>query len=258
MTYQHLLVDRKPPLATVTLNRPRRRNALSLEMMQEMIACLDEVAAEKEVRCVILAAAGSAFSAGHDLAEMIGQDLNHYRRIFDVCTEMMTRLKTIPQPVIAQVQGVATAAGCQLVAACDLAVASENASFATPGVKIGLFCTTPMVEVSRAVGRKRALEMLLTGRAVDARTACEWGLVNRVVPAGELAAAARQLACDIAQASPYTVALGKQAYYAQIDLDQPKAYAYSKEVMSKNALAADAQEGMTAFLEKRAACWVGR
>jgi len=258
MTYQHLLVDRESPLAIVTLNRPGRRNALSLEMMQEMIACLDALASEPGVRSIIIAASGNAFSAGHDLGEMIGQDLNRYRRIFDVCTELMMRLKNIPQPVIAQVQGVATAAGCQLVAACDLAIASENASFATPGVKIGLFCSTPMVEVSRAVGRKRALEMLLTGRAVDARTACEWGLVNRVVPAAELVTVTRQLACEVAQASPYTVALGKQAFYAQIDLDQSKAYAYSKEVMSINALAADAQEGMTAFLEKRAACWVGR
>jgi enoyl-CoA hydratase/carnithine racemase len=258
MTYQHLLVERESPFATVTLNRPGRRNALSLDMMQEMIACLDALAGEPEVRCVILAAAGNVFSAGHDLGEMIGQDLNRYRQIFDVCTALMMRLKSIPQPVIAQVQGIATAAGCQLVAACDLAIASETAAFATPGVKIGLFCSTPMVEVSRAVGRKRALEMLLTGRSVDARTACEWGLVNRVVPAAELAAATKQLACEVAQASPFTVALGKQAFYAQIDLDQPKAYAYSKEVMSMNALAADAQEGMTAFLEKRAACWVGR
>ena len=144
------------------------------------------------------------------------------------------------------------------MAACDLAVASENASFATPGVRIGIFCTTPMVELSRAVGHKRALEMLLTGKMVDARTACEWGLVNRVVATEELPEATRQLACDIAAASPFTVALGKQAYYTQIDLDQPKAYAYAKEVMSMNALAADAQEGMSAFLEKRRPCWVGK
>jgi enoyl-CoA hydratase/carnithine racemase len=258
MAYQNLLVSTAPPIATITLNRPARRNALSLELMRELIACLGELAEDREVRAVILAAAGPAFSAGHDLSEMIGQDITRYRHIFDVCTELMPRLKTIPQPVIAQVQGVATAAGCQLVAACDLAVASESASFGTPGVRIGLFCTTPMVELSRAVGRKRALEMLLTGKLVDARTACEWGLVNRVVPAAELGEATRQLACEIAAASPFTVALGKQAYYAQIDLDQPKAYAYAKEVMSMNALAADAQEGMSAFLEKRTACWVGK
>lgn len=258
MAYQNLLVDITPPVATITLNRPARRNALSVGMMRELIACLDEVAANRQVHGLILAAAGPAFCSGHDLSEMIGQDITRYRYIFDVCTELMTRVKTIPQPVIAQVQGVATAAGCQLVAACDLAVASENASFATPGVRIGLFCNTPMVEVSRAVGRKRALEMLLTGKMVDARTACEWGLVNRVVPPEQLAEASRQLACEIASASPFTVALGKQAYYAQIDLDQHKAYAYAKEVMSMNALADDAQEGMSAFLEKRPACWVGR
>ena len=258
MEYQDLLVSITPPIATITLNRPARRNALSVEMMKELIACLGELGGNREARAIILAASGPAFCAGHDLGEMIGQDIPRYRHIFDVCTELMTRVKTIPQPVIAQVQGVATAAGCQLVAACDLAVASEKASFATPGVRIGLFCTTPMVELSRAVGRKRALQMLLTGKMVDARTASEWGLVNRVVPEEELATATRQLACEITQASPFTVALGKQAYYAQIDLDQPKAYAYAKEVMSMNALAADAQEGMSAFLEKRQACWVGK
>lgn len=258
MPYQHLLLDLAPPVATITLNRPHRRNALSVELMRELIACLEEVAANQEIRAVILAAAGNVFSSGHDVSEMVAQDLPRYRQIFDLCTELMTRLQQIPQPVVAQVQGVATAAGCQLVAACDLAVASETASFATPGVKIGLFCTTPMVALSRAVGRKRALEMLLTGRLIDARTACDWGLVNRVVPAADLTEATRQLACEIAQSSPFTIALGKEAYYAQIDLDQPKAYAYAKEVMSMNALAQDAQEGMSAFLEKRAPCWVGR
>ena len=258
MGHENLILDVKPPISTVTLNRPTRRNALSLDMMRELIACLEELGGNPEVRAIILAAAGPAFCAGHDMSEMIGQDITRYRQIFDVCTKLMTRVKTIPQPVVAQVQGVATAAGCQLVAACDLAVASENASFATPGVRIGLFCTTPMVEVSRAVGRKRALEMLLTGKMVDASTACEWGLVNRVVPPEQLAKSARQLACEISSSSPFTVALGKQAYYDQIDLDQPKAYAYAKEVMSMNALAADAQEGMSAFLEKRQPCWVGK
>ena len=162
------------------------------------------------------------------------------------------------EPVIAEVQGIATAAGCQLVATCDMAIASEEASFATPGVKIGLFCTTPMVALTRAIGRKRAMEMLLTGRVIDAATAAEWGLANRVVPAAELAQAARDLAAQIAASSSYTVALGKQAFYEQIDLAQPKAYSYAKEVMSQNALAADAQEGIGAFLEKRSPCWVGR
>ncbi len=258
MSNQYVLLDVTEPLAIVTLNRPEKRNALSLELMRELIARLDEAGRRRDVRAVILAANGKVFSSGHDLKEMVGRTINDYRETFDVCTELMTKIQSIPQPVIAQVQGIATAAGCQLVATCDLAVASEEASFATPGVKIGLFCTTPMVALSRAVGRKRALEMLYTGRMVDAPTAADWGLVNRAVPAAELEAETRKLACQVAEASSFVVGLGKQAFYTQIDLDQPKAYAYAKEVMSMNALAADAQEGMSAFLEKRAACWVGR
>jgi enoyl-CoA hydratase/carnithine racemase len=188
---------------------------------------------------------------------MMGRTVNDYRRIFDVCSELMQKIQSIPQPVIAQVQGIATAAGCQLVATCDLAVASEEAQFATPGVKIGLFCTTPMVALTRAVGRKRAMEMLMTGRMVDPHTAAEWGLINRAVPAAELAAETRKLACQVAEASNLTVAIGKQAFYSQIDLDQQKAYAYAKEVMTMNALAQDAQEGISAFLERRAASWQG-
>ena len=245
-------------VATLTLNRPERRNALSLEFMNELIAKLNEIGNNPGVRAVILAAEGKVFSSGHDLSEMVGRTVSDYRRLFDVCSDLMMKIQSIPQPVIAQVHGLATAAGCQLVASCDLAVASEDASFATPGVRIGLFCTTPMVALSRAVGRKRALEMLLTGTTIDARTAADWGLVNHVVPAASLAEETRRLACRIAEASSFTVGLGKQAYYAQIDLDQPKAYAYAKEVMSMNALAADAQEGMSAFLEKRDPCWVGR
>ena len=258
MSYQHLIRSTDGQLGIVTLNRPERRNALSLDLMRELISCLDETAAETNIRAIILVASGKVFSSGHDLSEMVGRTVNDYRRLFDVCTELMMKIQSIPQPVIAQVQGVATAAGCQLVATCDLAIASDQAAFATPGVKIGLFCTTPMVALSRAVGRKRAMEMLLTGKLVDAATAADWGLVNRVVPAAELEAATRELACKIAQASSFTVALGKQAYYAQIDLDQPKAYAYAKEVMSMNSLAADAQEGISAFLEKRAPCWTGK
>ena len=234
---------------------PDRRNALSLGLMRELIDCLDEIGGDRNLRAVVLAAAGKVFSSGHDLSEMVGRTVNDYRRLFDVCTQLMTKIQSIPQPVIAQVQGIATAAGCQLVATCDLAIASDQAQFATPGVKIGLFCTTPMVALSRAVGRKRALEMLLTGKLVDAATAAEWGLVNRVVPADQLESETRRLACQIAEASSFTVALGKQAYYTQIDLDQPKAYAYAKEVMSQNALAEDAQEGIGAFVGKRAAVW---
>jgi enoyl-CoA hydratase/carnithine racemase len=257
MSYQHLIRSTDGQLGIITLNRPERRNALSLDLMLELISCLDEMTAETDIRAIILGASGKVFSSGHDLSEMVGRTVNDYRRLFDVCTELMTKIQSIPQPVIAQVQGVATAAGCQLVATCDLAIASDQAAFATPGVKIGLFCTTPMVALSRAVGRKRCMEMLLTGKLVDAATAAEWGLVNRVVPGAELEAATRELACKIAQASSFTVALGKQAYYAQIDLDQPKAYAYAKEVMTLNSLAHDGQEGISAFLEKRVACWSG-
>jgi enoyl-CoA hydratase/carnithine racemase len=253
-----LLTSADGPLGIITLNRPDRRNALSLELMLDLIRSLDHFATDPNLRAIILASTGKVFSSGHDLSEMTGRTVADYRRIFDVCTELMTKIQSIPQPVIAQVQGVATAAGCQLVATCDLAIASIDAQFATPGVKIGLFCTTPMVALSRTVGRKRALEMLLTGRMVDAATAVEWGLVNRAVPADQVEAETRRLACQIAQASSFTVALGKQAYYTQIDLDQPKAYAYAKEVMTMNSLADDAQEGISAFLEKRAACWTGK
>jgi enoyl-CoA hydratase/carnithine racemase len=258
VSYQHLLAATDGQLGIITLNRPERRNALSLDLMLELVRCLEEFAGNSQVRAIIVAAAGKVFSSGHDLTEMVGRTVADYRRLFDVCVELMTKIQSIPQPVIAQVQGVATAAGCQLVATCDLAIASDQAAFATPGVKIGLFCTTPMVALSRAVGRKRAMEMLLTGQLVDANTAAEWGLVNSVVPAAELASATRQLACKIAEASSFTVALGKQAYYAQIDLDQPQAYAYAKEVMTVNSLAHDAQEGISAFLEKRVACWSGK
>src|SRR5713101_1804031 len=258
MPYENLLRCTEGQLGIITLNRPDRRNALSLELMLELIRCLDEFSKDTSIRAIILAANGKVYSSGHDLSEMVNRNVNDYRRIFDVCTELMTKIQSIPQPVIAQVHGLATAAGCQLVATCDLAIASEEAAFATPGVKIGLFCTTPMVALTRAIGRKRAMEMLLTGKLVDATTAAEWGLVNRAVPADQLEAETRRLACQIAEASSFTVALGKQAYYSQIDLDQPKAYAYAKEAMTMNALAEDAQEGMSAFLEKRRACWSGK
>ena len=252
----NLTIEQSGPIGVVTLNRPERRNALSLALMRELIAALDEIGRNREIRAVILAAAGKVFCSGHDLSEMTGRDINEYRLIFDVCTELMTKIQSIPQPVIAEVQGIATAAGCQLVATCDLAVAVEEAAFATPGVKIGLFCTTPMVALTRAIGRKRALQMLLTGEMVCARTAAEWGLINQVVQ--NLRESTLALAQKIAEASTLVVALGKQAYYTQIDLDQPKAYAYAKEVMSMNALAADAQEGIGAFLGKRPPCWQGK
>ena len=258
MSYETIQVTLDGQIAVVTLNRPEKRNALSLELMLELLGGLDEIGRGREARAVILAAAGKVFCSGHDLGQMTGRDINEYRRIFDVCSELMQKIQAIPEPVIAEVQGVATAAGCQLVAACDLAVASEAAAFATPGVKIGLFCTTPMVALTRAIGRKRALQMLLTGEMVDARTAAEWGLVNSVVAAGELRGATMRLAGKVVEASSLVVAIGKQAFYTQIDLDQPKAYQYAKEVMSMNAMAADAQEGISAFLGKRKACWAGK
>jgi enoyl-CoA hydratase/carnithine racemase len=258
MRYENICFDTEGELAVITLNRPNRRNALSLELMLELIDCLERVKSERSFRAVILQASGTVFCSGHDLSEMVGRDINEYRHMYDICAQLMTAIQSIPQPVIAQVQGIATAAGCQLVATCDLAVASDEASFATPGVRIGLFCTTPMVALTRAIGRKRALQMLLTGDLVDALKAAEWGLINAVVPASELAQATRRLAARIVEASALTVALGKEAFYAQIDLDQPKAYAYAKEVMSMNSLAADAQEGISAFLGKRQARWVGK
>ena len=258
MAYAHIAVEHDAALTQITMNRPERRNALSEAHMAELIAAFRETGERRETRAVILAGSGPAFCAGHDLREMVDRDLASYRRIFDRCVELMETIQAIAPVVIAQVHGIATAAGCQLAATCDLVVASEEARFATPGVTIGLFCTTPMVALTRAIGRKRAMEMLMTGEPIDAHTAAEWGLVNRVVPAGELAATTRALADAVAAASALTVTIGKQAFYAQIDLDQPKAYAYAKEVMSMNALAADAQEGMCAFVEKRTPRWSGR
>jgi enoyl-CoA hydratase/carnithine racemase len=254
----NLTMAREGAIAVVTLNRPERRNALSFDLMRELLGCLDEIARDGAIRAVILASAGKVFCSGHDLSEMTGRDINAYRQIFDLCSELMQKIQAIPQPVIAEVQGLATAAGCQLVATCDLAVAAEEAGFATPGVKIGLFCTTPMVALTRAIGRKRALQMLLTGEVVEARRAADWGLINGAVPAAELGVATRRLAAQVAEASSLVVAIGKQAFYTQVDLDQPKAYAYAKEVMSLNALAADAQEGISAFLGKRRPCWGGK
>jgi len=244
-------------IARLTLNRPEKRNALSLELLEELQGALEEIAAS-DARVVVLAGAGPAFSAGHDLGEMTGRDEAFYERLFDLCSVVMQRLHTLPQPVIAKVHGIATAAGCQLVASCDLAIAAEEARFATPGVKIGLFCSTPMVPLSRAIGRKRALQMLLTGEFIDARTALAWGLVNDVVAAADLDAAVDALAAKIAVASPLTVGIGKAAFWQQVELDEAGAYDYARDVMTRNALANDAQEGMCAFLEKRPAAWTGK
>lgn len=249
--------DASSRVATVTLNRPEKRNALSLALMGELLEVLRELGGRRDVAVVVLAGAGPAFSAGHDLGEMTGRTVEEYRQIFDRCCELMELVQSIPQPVIARVHGIATAAGCQLAATCDLVVAEEGARFGTPGVKIGLFCSTPMVAVSRAVGRKRAMQMLLTGETIDAATAVDWGLVNEAVPADRLRSRVDELAVQIADASPLTLEIGKQAFYQQIDLPQDEAYREMAETMATNAVTCDAQEGMTAFLEKRTPQWRG-
>jgi enoyl-CoA hydratase/carnithine racemase len=255
--FRNLLVRRDGAASTITLNRPEKRNALSLELMEELIAAFERLGAERDVRAIVVEGAGPAFSAGHDLGEMVARDAAFYERLFDVCTVMMEAIHRVPQPVIAKVHAVATAAGCQLVASCDLVVAAEEARFATPGVRIGLFCSTPMVPLSRAVGRKRALQMLLTGDPIDAQTAADWGLVNLVVPAAELDSAVAALVEKIARSSPLTVGIGKEAFYRQVDLDEHGAYELTRRVMAANAEAGDAQEGMSAFLEKRPPEWSG-
>jgi enoyl-CoA hydratase/carnithine racemase len=247
--------DAASRIATVTLNRPEKRNPLSLALMEELIATFRALGARRDVAVVILTGNGPAFSAGHDLSEMTGRSIEDYRTIFDRCCELMEAIQAIPQPVIAMVRGIATAAGCQLVATCDLVVAEEGARFGTPGVKIGLFCSTPMVALSRTIGQKRAMQMLLTGIPINAHTAADWGLVNEVVPADRLGARTREIAAQIAAASPLVIGIGKEAFYAQIDRDQHSAYDYAKTVMTMNALAADAQEGICAFLEKRPPHW---
>jgi enoyl-CoA hydratase/carnithine racemase len=255
MSAATLRVDLTGPVARVTLDRPERRNALSLAAMRELLAELRRLGGDDRVGVVVIAGAGPVFSAGHDLSEMVGRPEAFYADLFATCVELMTAVHEIPQPVIARVHGVATAAGCQLVAACDLAVAASDARFATPGVNIGLFCSTPMVPVVRAIGRKRALELLLTGDPIDAATAAEWGLVNRVVPPDELDAAVDALAARICRSSAKVVALGKHAFYAQDGLTEADAYAVAAPVMTENAGRPEAREGITAFLEKRPPVW---
>ena len=250
MTYQYVLVDRAEDITTITLDRPEKRNALAVEVMREVLDAF-AAAGQSDALGVILSASGPVFSAGHNFADMHGADLAEVRSIFRLCTEMMETIQAIPQPVVARVHALATAAGCQLVASCDLAVASEDASFAIPGGKGGLFCHTPLVALARNVGRKRALEMAMTGDAIDAQTAADWGLVNRVVPAAELEEATLDLVRRATRGSASSKGLGKHGFYAQIGLDQTAAYAYAVELMSAAAVTADAQEGIAAFLEKR-------
>uniref|UniRef100_A0A832EJK2 Enoyl-CoA hydratase domain-containing protein 3, mitochondrial n=1 Tax=Desulfacinum infernum TaxID=35837 RepID=A0A832EJK2_9BACT len=250
-------VEKDGPIAHLVLNSPETRNALSLEVIRSVMDHADAIARDSDLRVVILRGEGPAFCAGHNLKDMVaeGADIHLYRELFSTCSHMMLKLHRLPQPVIAQVHGIATAAGCQLVAACDLAVAEVGAQFATPGVKIGLFCSTPMVPLVRLIGRRRALEMLMTGRFVSAREALAWGLVNKVVPKEELAEATLELARTIAQYSRSTLAFGKDAFYRQVDLDEAAAYSFAKEAIAINCLAEDAQEGMRAFVEKRTPVW---
>ncbi len=250
-----VLYDVGDGVAVLTLNHPEKRNALSRGMLEGLKQHLARVAASPDVRAVVIRAVGPVFSSGHDLRELVGRSEEDVRSLFGLCTEVMEAIRLLPKPVIAQVHALATAAGCQLVATCDLVVASEDASFATPGVKTGLFCTTPGVAVSRAVGPRKAMEMLLTGAPVSAREAEQAGLVNRVVPPDRLAEETMALARQIIATSAYTLGVGKRGFYAQVALDRPQAYEVAQQVMVENALAPDAQEGMRAFLEKRPPRW---
>jgi len=254
MEYEHILVERSGEFATVTMNRPQRRNALSLAHMRELIAAFQELGSSDALG-IVLAGNGPVFSAGHDFADVAEADLPAVRSLLATCTDLMNLLQQVPQPVVARVHGLATAAGCQLVASADLAVASEAAGFAAPGGKGGWFCHTPMVAVARNVGRKRAMEMALSGDVIDARTALDWGLVNQVVPAEQLDSATSDMLERVTRGSAESKGIGKQALYAQIDLDQPKAYAYAVEVMAATSQLPDAREGMRAFLDKRKPRW---
>lgn len=254
MGFEHVLVERSGDFATITMNRPQRRNALSLQHMRELIAAFAQ-AGESDALGIVLAGNGPVFSAGHDFADVADADLSGVRSLLMTCTELMNLIQQVPQPVVAKVHGLATAAGCQLVATADLAVASENAGFAAPGGKGGWFCHTPMVPIARNIGRKHAVELALSGDVIDAATALDWGLVNRVVPAEQLDSATMGLLERVTRGSAESKGIGKQALYAQIDLDQPKAYAYAVEVMAATSQLPDAREGMRAFLGKRAPKW---
>ena len=249
-SYECILVERSDDYVTVTMNLPDRRNALSLRHMRELIDAFRGINASDALG-VILAGNGPVFSAGHDFTDMAGADLAAMRELLQTCSELMTAMQSIPQPIVARVHGLATAAGCQLVATADLAVAADTAEFAAPGGKGGWFCTTPMVAIGRVVARKRALELALTGDRITAATAVEWGLVNYAVPPAELDAATLNLLQRATRGSAASKAIGKQAFYAQIDMDQPKAYAYASEVMASASQIPDAREGVAAFLEKR-------
>jgi enoyl-CoA hydratase/carnithine racemase len=252
-----LIAETKGELVHLVLNRPQKRNALSWELLGELDTALARIADDKSARVVVVSSRGPVFCSGHDLGEMVGCSAESYRDLFTLCSRVMQQFRRLPQPVIARVQGMATAAGCQLVAACDLAVAADTATFATPGVKIGLFCTTPMVPLVRAIPAKAAFEMLLTGKPISAQRALELGLVNRVVGANELDASVQEFVDAILASSPLTVRLGKAAFYDQLAMDEATAYELATGVMTDNAVCADAQEGMQAFLQKRRPVWTG-
>ena len=252
-SYTSIVVTTNGPIATITLDRPEKRNALSLDTMIEITAALNSIADGElgDIDGVVIAANGPVFSAGHNFADMAGATKAQAENLFEVCTAMMDTIQSVPQPVVARVHALATAAGCQLVATCDLAVAAESAGFALPGGKGGLFCHTPLVAVSRNIGRKRALEMAFTGDPIDARTALDWGLVNRVVPDDDLDAAVDELVRRAVRGSAWSKAVGKRTFYEQVGLTQIEAYDAAIDAMSDNAIAADAQEGIAAFLAKR-------
>jgi len=254
MAFEHILTEWSGDFATITMNRPARRNSLSLAHMRELITAFREIG-DSDALGIVLAGNGPVFSSGHDLAEVADGDLAAIRALLMTCTELMTLMQQVPQPVVARVHGLATAAGCQLVASADLAVASETAGFAAPGGKGGWFCHTPMVAIARNVGRKRAAELALSGDTISAYTAQDWGLVNAVAPADQLDFAVQDLLERVTRGSAESKAVGKQALYAQIDLDQPKAYAYAIEVMAATSQLPDAKEGMQAFLGKRKPVW---
>ena len=253
----HVRVTRDGDIGEVLLDNTARRNPLGLAVLRDLIAAVTELGADASVRVIVIAGTPPAFSAGHDLAEMTDRTDEFYDELFEACCELMAAIREVPQPVIAAVDGIATAAGCQVAAACDLVVATERSRFATPGVRIGLFCSVPMVPLSRAIGRKRAMEMLLTGDPIDAATAADWGLVNRVVPEGGLQEAVADLASRIGRFSSGVLAIGKSAFYDQLDRSEPEAYGYTRRVMAANAAMGDAQEGIGAFLEKRPPVWPG-
>jgi len=255
VTLDYLMVEDAPPAAIITLNRPQQLNALSTGLMMELTSELERQAARPEVRAIVLKGAGRAFSAGHDLKEMQNRTLNEERDIFAVCNKLMATIQSVPVPVIAAPHGIATAAGCQLVATCDLAIASDDCRFATSGVRYGLFCSTPGVAVARNVSRKHALEMLLTGRFVDAATAEAWGLINRAVPREALDAEVMALVNQLAQLSRYALRIGKEGFYQQVEAPQEEAYRMMAEAISCNAVAPDGQEGIAAFVEKRQPIW---